>query len=279
MKSIIIITIILILSIGCIVNAGRHSAADIFNGSFYFVNASAMVNGQQVATRDPSLGQLIGNIMYAPAYPGALYGNMTVAYGNDLASNVNQSIALSMFSAYTGPYEVFPDATPYPYVVHHPIITNNPINGKTVKNVPATRYYNMFEDDNLLQINSLMPPQTSYLYWRRNFPFPAAPACTVSASISASGSGWLSGGVWFQQYTLTVTNVGQSQVLSTQVAINLAPSQSISSSWNIAFVSGNVYNVPIYSPLAIGESTTAGFILAGTGVASVGVPTSGSSCV
>jgi len=276
MRSILIVLVLLLAT----AYAGRHSAADIFNGAFYFVNASAIVNGVQVATRDPSLGALIGNIMYAPAFPGALYGNMSVAYGNDLPSNTTQANALSLFSAYTGPYEVFPDAKPYPYVVHYPIITNNPINGKTVKNVPAVRYYTMYEDDNLLQINSLQPPQTSYLYWRRNFPFPAAPLCTVSASVSAVGSGWLSNGVYNQQYSLTLTNVGESEVLTAQVAINLAPGQSISSSWNLNLVSGNIYSVPIYSPLAVGQSvSSAGFFVSGTGIVSVGVPTSGATCV
>jgi hypothetical protein len=181
--------------------------------------------------------------MYVMAYPGALFGNMSVCYGNDLPSTTTEADALSLFSAYTGPYsfssplfshlihllpfhspslflfsispslvffydefryEVFPDATPYPYVIHYPIITNNPIDRKTKKDEPTVRYYTMFEDDNLLQINSDEPPETSYLYWRRNFPFPPPPPCTLAASVSADGSGWESDSVYYQQYPIIV---------------------------------------------------------------------------
>jgi hypothetical protein len=42
--------------------------------------------------------------MYAPAYPGALFGNMSVVYGIVHDSSVTCETALTDFSAYTGGY-------------------------------------------------------------------------------------------------------------------------------------------------------------------------------
>jgi hypothetical protein len=257
--------------------SGRHSAAEIFNGAFFFVNGTAIVNGTATATKDPTLGPLLGNLVYAPAYPGALFGNMSVVFGNDLPSNSTCAQVISLVSAYTGPYTVYPDANP-PYVVHFPIITNNPINGHTPKDVPAIRYYNTYEDDNLLSVTSLLPTPSS-LYWSRNFPFPPAPTCTLAASVTASGSGWDSGDVSYQQYTLDVTNVGESSITTATITINLAPTQSISASWNIQLISGNTYSVALYSGLAVGASqSSAGFIVAGAGSVTVAVPPDGTVC-
>lgn len=262
--------------------AARRSAAELFNGSYYFINSTRLdANGNFVLGRDETLGPLLGNIMYAPAYPGALFGNMTVAYGNDLPQNTSCATALEQFSGYTGPYEVFPNGTaenPWPFVLHNPIITNNPINGRTPKG-PAVRYYDTYDNDNLLRINAARPPGVSYLYWRRNFPFPAGPACTLSASVVKSGEGWIDQGTFYQQYSLNIQNTGESSVISTQVAINLAPGQTIINAWNIEHVSGNIYSVPIYSPIAVGGAvSTAGFIVSGTGIIYVGVPTSSTTC-
>lgn len=49
----------------------------------------------------------IGNIVYAPAYPGALFGNMTVAYGRVLPQNSTCELVLTDFSGYTGGYPSF----------------------------------------------------------------------------------------------------------------------------------------------------------------------------
>jgi hypothetical protein len=48
----------------------------------------------------------IGNIMYSPAYPGALFGNMSVAYGHDLPSTSTCEEVLTDFSGYTGGYPI-----------------------------------------------------------------------------------------------------------------------------------------------------------------------------
>jgi len=151
------------------------------------VNGTAYAaNGTGTPTKDPSLGALLGNIMYAPAYPGALFGNMSVVFGNDLSNTTTCNDAITLVSAYTGPYQVFPDANP-PYVVHFPIITNNPINGHTPKDVNNIRVYETFEDDMLLKVTSTQPTVSS-LFWRRNFPYSNVTTTSSSAStIKLSG--------------------------------------------------------------------------------------------
>lgn len=263
-----------ILSLAGNAFAGRHSAAEIFNGALYFVNGTGPGG---VATKDPANGPFLGNLIYAPAYPGALFGNMSVCFGNQQTANSTEEQVLSLISAYTGPYQVFPDANP-PYVIHYPIITNNPINGHTAQGVPALRYYESFEDDNLVNVLSLVPT-VSGLFWRRNFPFPPAPACTLAASLTAAGSAWVSNGESFQQYTLAVSNVGEVTITSAQVTINLAPGQTIQSSWNIQLISDTTYSVALYSGLAVGASSnSAGLIIGGTGSLTVAVPTTGTVC-
>jgi hypothetical protein len=71
-----------------------------FTYPFYF---SALTNGVWVNT---GVGK-IGNIVYAPAYPGALFGNMSVAYGNVLPATTDPTTALDDFSGYTGGYLFF----------------------------------------------------------------------------------------------------------------------------------------------------------------------------
>jgi hypothetical protein len=62
------------------------------------------VNGTAVATRNPSLGELLGNLVYAPAYPGALFGNMSVVFGNKLNASASCADIIALIGAYTGPY-------------------------------------------------------------------------------------------------------------------------------------------------------------------------------
>eukprot|EP00026_Physarum_polycephalum_P013069 Phypoly_transcript_13437.p1 GENE.Phypoly_transcript_13437~~Phypoly_transcript_13437.p1 ORF type:complete len:275 (+),score=47.23 Phypoly_transcript_13437:237-1061(+) len=271
-----IILVVLFSLLGCALG-GRHSPAEIFNGALYFVNGSQIVNGVSVPTRDPSLGPLLGNIMYAPAYPGALFGNMSVVFGNKQGTNATDQALLSLISAYTGPYTVFPDADP-PYVLHHPIISNNPVSGHTAQDVDAKRYYRTYEDDNLVEVISTVPTNSS-LMWRRDFPFPPAPTCLLAASVTATGNSWSADGVTHQQYTLTVRNAGESRISSADVTLNLGGTQTITSSWNLRLESGSTYSVALYSGLAPGDSSSAaGFITAGAGTVTVAVPPSSTVC-
>jgi hypothetical protein len=259
-----------LLSIITLAFAGRHSPAEIFNGAYYFVNSSQIINGVPVSTG----GGKVGNIMYIPAYPGALFGNMSVVYGLVYDSSATCTQALTGFSAYTGGYQVFPELG---YVAHYPFIVSNPISGHTPNNLPAIRYYQSYDDDNLISVESR--PDESFLFWGRDFPFPTGPSCTLTVAVSATGNSWVENGVSHQQYTLTVTNIGDSTVTAAQVIINLGASASISSSWNLQQVQGNQYSVSLFGGLAAGQSSnSAGFIVAGAGTVTAGVPPSNVVC-
>jgi len=244
---------------------GARSAAEIFQGSFSFINSSQVVDGVHIPV---SVGR-IGTINYYPAFPGALYGNMSVVYGipREQDPNLDCLATLNGFSAYTGPYQVFEKEG---YVAHYPIVTSNPKTGHTPNNVPAIRYFQSYDNDNIISVESR--PDITFIYWRRVFPFPAGPACTVSAVATPSGNSWVENGVSKQVYTLTVQNTGASVVTGAQVQINLPATASIVSSWNLV-ASGNYYTVPVYSGLAPGQtSTSAGFIVAGASNVNVAVP-------
>jgi hypothetical protein len=251
--------------------AGRHSAAEIFNGALAYVNTTTLVNGVWVNT---GVGK-IGNIAYSPAFQGALYGNVTVAYGNVLDSSVSCTTALESYSSYTGGYQVFPELG---YVEHYPYVRSNPINGATPINVVGRRYYTTYEDDNLVVLGQ--NPTASRLHWRRNFPFPAAgSACTFTISVSPSGSSWVSGGYSWQQYSLTITNSGEQTITFARIALNLGGGSEISSSWNIAHAGQNLYTVSLPAGLAVGQSSSsAGFIARGSGIVTVSADLSGSVC-
>jgi hypothetical protein len=251
--------------------AGRHSAAEIFNGALYYVNTTTLTNGEWI---NAGVGK-IGNIAYSPAYPGALFGNVSVGYGNVLDSSVDCTTALTSYSGYTGGYRVFPELG---YVEHYPIVSSNPINGHTPINSVARRFYTTYEDDNLVVLGQ--DPTSSRLYWRKNFPFPAVgSSCTLAASVSAVGNSWISGGYSWQQYQLTVTNVGEQAITSARVALNVGGDAQISSSWNIASAGQNLYTVSIPAGLASGASSnSAGFIARGNGIVTVSADPNGVVC-
>jgi hypothetical protein len=247
----------------------KRPAAEIFNGAYSYFNSSKIINGVN------TLGGVgkIGTIMYAPAFPGALYGNMSVCYGTVMNSSNTPNEALSGFSAYTGPYVVNEEEG---FVTHYPIIVSNPISGFAARGVPQVRYYDSFNNDNLIYVNSRT--EQTYIYWARINPFPEPPTCTLSATVTRSSS-WVSGGSTFQQYSLVLKNTGDSTITSAQVTFNLGSSIAIDSSWNMAQVSGNTYSVALFSGLARGKtSTSVGFITKGTGPFSVAVPPSATVC-
>lgn len=259
------VLIALLLCVVANAQTGSHSAAQIFNGALYYVNTSTLTDGVWVNT---GAGK-IGNIVYAPAFQGALYGNMSVSYGHNLPSTSDCTTVLNDFSGYTGGYTVFPEENP-PYIEHYPIVSSNPISGHTQAGIVARRYYSTYDNDNLVSLGQDVT--TSNLYWYRDFPFPPPPTCTLAASVAVSGASWLSGGYTFQQYTLTVTNVGEVAATSAEVVINLGGSATIDSSWNLAQVSGTTYTVSLYSGLAVGaQQSSSGFIVKGSGTVSVAV--------
>lgn len=246
-----------------------HSPAEIFSTAYRFEIQRNLVNGQFVEAGQGKLG----NIMYVPAYPGALYGNMSVAFGYNSKPTDPPAQIIANFSAYTGGYQVFPDLG---YVAHYPIINSNP-NGHTPINTPAIRYYQCFENDNLISVESR--PDASFLFWRRNFPFPPAPTCTASAGVSAVGQPWVSGGASHQQYSLNIHNVGDRTITTLRVTFNLSGSLAISQSWNMNFVSGTTYTVNLPAGLASGQTdSSAGFITSGSGSISVAVAPADVTC-
>jgi hypothetical protein len=257
-----------------VVRAGRHAASEIFNGALYYVNTSTIQNGVWVNT---GVGK-IGNIVYAPAYPGALFGNMSVGYGTPfLPTNSECMTVLSDFSGYTGGYRVFPEANP-PYIEHYPIVNSNVINGNTQAGLVAKRFFQSFEDDNLVFLGA--NPANSRLFWRRNFPFPSAgSSCTATASVQATGNSWVSGGATYQQYSLKVTNIGDAVITAVDVVFNFGGEARIDSSWNISPKGANTYSVALPAGLAIGStSSSSGFIVRGSGSVTVSAPPSATVC-
>jgi hypothetical protein len=242
----------------------RHSFAEIFNGAYYYVNTTSLRNGEWINAGVDK----IGNIIYAPAYPGALFGNMTVAYGRVLPQNSTCELVLTDFSGYTGGYRAFPNAE-RPYVAHYPILNSNVINGQTPAGLEHIRYVSTYEDDNLIAIGN--NPAASRLFWRRNFPFPPqGAACTVSAVIKADGNSWVSGGVSFQKYKLSLSNNGDRTVTGLKLQFSFGGSIQIDSSWNLQLLGNDLYEVSIPAGISInGSNEFAGFITKGSGSVSV----------
>jgi hypothetical protein len=249
----------------------RHSLAEIFNGALYYVNTTSLVNGEWI---NVGAGK-IGNIIYAPAFPGALYGNMTVAYGHVLPSTSTCETVLTDFSGYTGGYEVFPEKG---WVEHYPILNSNVINGQTPAGLVHVRRISTYEDDNLIAIGN--NPAVSRLFWRRNFPFPPqGSACTVAASVTPVGNSWVSGGATFQQYALTISNNGDRIVTAADVQFSFGGSAAIQSSWNLNSLGANTYSVALPAGVAIGgNSNSAGFIVKGSGSVTVSAPPAATIC-
>jgi len=270
-----LLAIALMLTVSNAALTTRHSLAEIFNGALYYVNTTALnANGDWV---NLGIGK-IGNIIYAPAFPGALYGNMSVAYGTpDLPQSSECMAVLSDFSGYTGGYEVFPEKG---WVEHYPLLNSNAISGQTPAGAVHVRRIATYEDDNLIAIGN--NPDRQRLYWRRNVPFaPENAACTVSASINAVGNAWVSGGKTFQQYSLTLTNVGDRIVTGAQVQFSFGADAAIDSAWNMqqSATSPNTYTVALPAGIAIGgSSNAAGFIAKGAGSITVATPPSATLC-
>jgi len=203
------ITLLLVTLAVAYTNAQFHSAAELFNGAYSWVHLQTPQGQLQNLDK-------IGNIGYWPAYPGALYGNMTVSYGTPgFGPSSACATVMTDFSSYTGGYQVFPNGNGNglgPYVEHYPIISSNPINGKTPVGVPAPRYYHLYEDDTLLDVCSFSGTAPNFvpgncLRWRRNFPLPGPGKPNASVKLTRSG-GWSSNGVNYNQYQVTITNTG-----------------------------------------------------------------------
>jgi hypothetical protein len=94
----------------------------------------------------------VGNIMYAPAYSGAYFGNMSVGYGQLVDPNIECTEALTSFSGYTGAYYLFPEDG---YVEHYPLITSNPTNSSfTKRDTVVQRFYFFYENDLFFEVQS-----------------------------------------------------------------------------------------------------------------------------
>lgn len=265
--------ICLLLAVAC-VNAQYRSAVELFNGAYSFVHLETPQG--QIQSTDK-----IGNIGYWPAYPGALYGNMSVSYGTPgFGPSSSCPVVMSDFSSYTGGYAVWPNGDGNglgPFVEHYPIISSNPINGKTPVGVPARRYYRVSEFDTLLDVQGIVgspgawTPQNT-LRWRRNFPFPRPGQPDATIKITKTNS-WSSGGINYNQYSVTLTNTGGTSLNNAVVELSLGPNSALTSSWNLNKVSGtyNNYNAPLWGLAPGATSTAAGFIVSGNGIPYIGL--------
>lgn len=265
--------ICLIFAIAC-VNAQYRSAAELFDGAYSFVHRATPTGEIN------SVGK-IGNIGYWPAFPGALYGNMSVSYGTPgFGPSTPCATVMSDFSSYTGGYEVFPNGDGNglgPFVEHYPIISSNPINGNTPVGVPARRYFRMSEFDTLLDVQGIVGTPGAWTYqntlrWRRNFPFPRPGERDATVKIHKT-NGWSSGGINYNQYTVTIVNTGGRPINNAVIELSLGPNSAMSQSSNFNKVSGtyNQYNAPLWGLASGSTSTSASFTVTGNGIPYAGL--------
>lgn len=213
---------------------------------------------------------LNGVIIYTPAYPGALYGNMSVSYTTIspslITSTMDYAAAVSSYSSYFGAYQLYPSLG---YVTHTITQNNNPYNtSRSQRGAVNVRYVVFDNNDNNLTITSTVPP-TSYLHWTRPFPTRTAD-CTASVTLVArSGSSWTASDGFHQVYDVSVINTGSATITSLTVNIIFSSTSSIGSYWNLQNVGTSdqsIYSVSLFGGLAAGAtSTSSGFIANGSG--------------
>jgi len=257
----------LVLLLAFVGLSAAYSLGELVQGTFAYVNDTNLVIGP-VYNNGPR-----GSVVYFPAYPGALYGNVSVNFGEIPKSNADSDV-LSSFIAYAGAYEV--DAVNL-QIYHYPQISSKPAEvpvGSTV-----LRYFTMYENGNLLNLRTTPPANPSTLFWRRVFPLPGSENCQASVSLVArSGSGWTSNGKAYTIYDVTITNTGKQPILS--VDVRLVPQQGdVENPWGLTEKGDYVYSYAVYNSLAAGASVTnAGFVSGGSGSLSLGSSVNAVTC-
>jgi len=248
----------LLLCIGFTVAQDLAKTLALLDGCFAFVNDTDLTTGLQSDTNSPR-----GLIIYAPAYKGASYGNMSVMFGQAPAGTDPASM-LASFIAYAGGYQV--DVTAGNIVHHYPNISSNAAAGP---GSDVVRHFQFLDNGNYLNLVTEAATSSNghagSLYWKRCFPILTTDQCSATVSLIArAGSQWYSNGVNNQLYDIQITNNGASQLSSLSFHI-VTSGASITQSWNIAHQSGDIYSATSPSAFTAGASSTdAGFVLSGT---------------
>lgn len=104
-------------------------------------------------------------------------------------------------------------------------------------------------------------------------PSPCSVSFQFSARPASQGGSWTQGNTFFQIYDLTFTNTGRQPATSILFTLDFASDQSISQSWNINSLGGDLYQVTNqFGPLQVGANIMTGFVLSQPISSSSGAP-------
>jgi len=240
--------------------AAGATLSEKFSGTFTFVNQTLFA-ADGTPTYSYNTEPKRGGIFYVPAYPGALYGNMTALWGDVYPANATRTQILDHTMGYSGGYIITPDAG---VVTHYPVVALAP----TLLGATQVRYFSFSEGDNLLNLQVRSGSfLAGTLFWRRVFPLPTNDACSASIAITSQSS-WVSNNLRHERVVLTVTNNGANPISTVDVNVALN-GLTLESTSQVSLVSGTNYRAPTWN-LQPGNSYSAGqFQVAGSGLYSI----------
>jgi hypothetical protein len=230
--------------------ADARTIAEKFDGWFQYVNTSLFnITGTGTWIKWNSEVPL-GSISYRAAHYGALYGNMSVVFGQQTSNFSNPAATLQATSAYSGSYEIDLECG----CVHHvPVISTT---SSVPPGKPNTRWYYFHDYDNLLNLHV---PNFADLWWKRINEFPRVNA---DVTVTPQGGSWIENGVQKRTYQISIKNTGTAAITSLSVYVD---GGNIHSSWGLTRVyDTNEYQVSLYGGLAAGATVQQGFIASGT---------------